>query len=375
MQKHLCFVIGNYNNGGGTERVLSEVANGLVEHDYKVTILSLGRGLSPRFSTDEQIYLRELNIARNARKKKEKQNFFASEIQYLIWKQRLRKNIYKKIYSTLQEIGPDVVIAVDIILYEYIEYSRRKLGFKAIAWEHFCLEGRNGVFLNWSRYLATRYADRVVVLSNSDLEAYQKKYPNARKLQCIYNPITYTPRYNADMENHVIVAAGRLVNEKGFDLLIDVWSQLGDQIGDWELRIYGEGVERKKLQTMIEERSLKNISLCGFSHNLRDDLAKASIFACSSRLEGWGLVLIEALSNGIPCVSFNCKVGPKEIIDDGVNGILVPSENTGIFAKKLLLLMRDDELRHRYSSNAHKDLYKFSKSEIVGQWKALIETI
>ena len=157
--------------------------------------------------------------------------------------------------------------------------------------------------------------------------------------------------------------------------MIESWSRIADKIPDWELRIFGDGELRNELQAQIDHYNLSNVKLCGFTKELDRELEKASIFALSSRFEGWGLVLIEAQAKGLPCISFNCKCGPSEIIDDGVNGLLVSPENTEEFAEKLLLLMQNEELRRSFSANAQKDLYRFDSEKVVGEWIALFDSL
>lgn len=121
-----------------------------------------------------------------------------------------------------------------------------------------------------------------------------------------------------DIKNKKIIAMGRLNNQKGFDLLIEAWSKLESDFKDWEVNIFGDGALKEQLQKQIDNKNLKKIFLRGYSKDVAKDMADASIFVLTSRYEGFGLVLLEAQALGLPCVSFDCKEGPSEIIDDGV---------------------------------------------------------
>lgn len=379
MQKRICFVIGNYNNGGGTERVLSIVANGLAQSPYEIMILSVGKGLEPTYKTDARIQLMELNVPTCCPVKLSGNFGFAGRIvrkvASMIWRIHSQTIATNKITDALRLWKPDVVVAVDLQLYHNIDVARRKQGFSAIAWEHFSLEGKHGLYLDYSRHLAIKYASRLVVLGNEDLKTYQKKYPKATNLQRIYNPLAFELTNNCQVENKVVLAAGRYAPQKGFDLLLEAWGKIADQVPDWELRIFGDGPDREKLQKIIDAQGIHNAKLCGFTNCLNMEMEKASIFALSSRYEGFGLVLLEAQSKGLPCISFSCPQGPVEIIDDGVNGLLVPTYNTEVFAEKLLMLMQDADMRQSFSEKSQKDLYRFEPSTVVAQWVELFDSI
>ena len=366
MSKKICFIVSNYNDGGGTERVLSQIANGLAYRGYNISIVSLGRGTKPHYFTHSEISLYELNAISIMKK---------SKIKYLINKFLLARKKSNKVYNVLLDIKPDIVVAVGIGFYRYIEKARKKLGIKTIAWEHFCLSAYNLPQINKSRKLAIKNANKVVVLSEGDLSAYQKKYPRATNLKRIYNPIAFDIKTSIDINSRVVVAAGRCVYEKGFDMLIEAWAKIADKISDWELRIFGDGIEREKLQRQIKDLKLDNVKLLGYAEKLEEEYKKASIFCLSSRYEGWGLVLVEAQAKGLPCISFDCKNGPREIIEDGVNGFLVKANDINQFAEKLLCLIQDKELRKSFSCNSQNQLHKFNTENILDEWVALIEEI
>lgn len=378
MPKKICFVIGNYNNGGGTERVTSQIASGLVEKEYEVSIVSLGKGLVPYFQTDDRIKLYEIDALQSSPFENKKARGFSRLMQqcfFRVWCMYRNSVICRKLKRSLKQIKADVVIAVDISCYRYIDRYRKALKFKTIGWEHFCLIARNGIGVNYSRYLATKHAARVIVLGNKDLEDYKNKYPKATNLQRIYNPIAFDLTNQTDMRNKVVIAAGRYTYQKGFDLLIEAWNKIADQISDWELRIFGEGEDRQKLETQIQSYNLSNIKLCGYANDLSKEMNQASIFAFSSRYEGWGLVLIEAQAKGLPCVSFACKQGPEEIIDDGVNGYLVPPNDIDNFANKLLSLMKNIDLRKSFSEKSQKDLNRFAIDIVINEWMNMLNSI
>ncbi len=370
--KKICFLIGNYNNGGGTERVTSQIANGLAERGFDISIVSIEKGLQPHFETDKRIKLYELD---RTEKFSSEADSLVKKLKYKRWCLKKISAIKKSFKKAIGEILPDLVIAVDIECYRIIDPFRKEFHYKTIGWEHFALLVRGGRGVNYSRKLAVRHASKLLVLSDSDLRDYKEKYPNAKNLMRMFNPLAFKPTRNSDMSNKVVIAAGRFAAEKNFDMLIEIWNKIADKCADWELRIYGDGKDKEKLQLLIDEYGLTNAKLMPYATRLDEEMDKASIYALSSKYEGFGLVLIEAQAKGLPCISFNCKHGPSEIITDGVNGFLIEPGDMDGFADKLLKLMTDYELRKSFSDNARKDLYRFDMDSVIEQWVEMLESI
>lgn len=163
-----------------------------------------------------------------------------------------------------------------------------------------------------------------------------------------------------------ILCVGRLDKQKGFDLMIKAWARIADKHKEWKVDIFGDGELKNTLNELIKNHRLKDrITIHPSTSHIYDEYMDSSIFAFSSRYEGFGLVLIEAMSCGIPCVSFDCPHGPSEIITHGKNGLLVPNGNIIEFANSLDWMMNNYEQRRSMSINARISSQKYHRDNIM----------
>jgi glycosyltransferase involved in cell wall biosynthesis len=226
------------------------------------------------------------------------------------------------------------------------------------------------------REIAREYPrlEALVVLTDDDARDYREALHGApTRVERIPNALPSLGGGLSSLESRVVVAAGRLTGQKGFDLLIRAWALVAPERPDWALRIFGDGHQREELEALIEELGLSDsVSLRGPTTAIGEEFAQASLFALSSRFEGFGMVLVEAMSKGLPVVSFDCPRGPAEIIDDGVDGVLVPNGDIEALAAAIVSLTGDPE---RMRSLAAAGLSKSRQYEIgpIGErWDALL---
>jgi glycosyltransferase involved in cell wall biosynthesis len=179
----------------------------------------------------------------------------------------------------------------------------------------------------------------------------------------------------ADLDAKRVLAAGRLTRQKGFDWLIPAWAQVEAKHPDWKLRVCGEGNWRERLEAQVAELGLKNIELPGSCPDMADQMSNASIFALSSRFEGFPLILCEAMSKGMAPVAFDCPTGPAEMIRDGENGLIVPLGDIDAFAAALLRMIEDDDLRHRCGPAALETGQNFKMDAIGPLWDELFQEL
>lgn len=352
----VCFLIADMSARGGTERVTSMIANGLVERSFEVEIISCRNEAQSFFILNKKIRIHALRAE-------------------CVKNSVLRKFMnFRKIWKLVNHEAYDVIIAVDVYIYLYLLPLQIMRKCKCIAWEHFNCHVSNMKLSHLARIIAVRFADQVVVLGKKDLKNYQDHFKGAKNVTYIYNPVAFEKTINKNIDQHRIIAAGRLTEQKGFDLLIDTWNMIEEKAkdSDWVLNIYGEGELKKQLENQIIAYGLKRVYLKGYAENIHTEYLNSSIFVLSSRYEGFGLVLIEALACGLPCISFDCKEGPCEIIADGINGYLVENGNTSQLADRLMDLMRNDQLRKQFSANTYQDLHRFELQKVLDRWEALL---
>ena len=167
---------------------------------------------------------------------------------------------------------------------------------------------------------------------------------------------------------------GRLEWQKGYDTLVEIWKLVSFKHPDWELVIFGSGTLETEINSLIKDAKLKNITIHPFTPDISREYAHSSIFALSSRFEGFPLVLLEAIQHCLPCVVFDCPFGPRDVIDDGKCGYVIDN-NIQQFAEKLSALIENNELRKRFSDAARKKAEMYNIDAIMLIWKNLFESL
>ena len=165
-------------------------------------------------------------------------------------------------------------------------------------------------------------------------------------------------------------------NRKGFDIQIKLWKEVVEKHPTWILDIYGDGKERDSLQQLVESLNLNmNVKLHGNSNNMQHHYLNASIFLFTSKAEGLPMVLIEALSYGIPCVSYDCPTGPSDIITNNSDGFVVDQHNFQVLKEKLLILIENEELRIKMGKSARKHAERYTPTKVAKQWVSFFKKV
>lgn len=215
--------------------------------------------------------------------------------------------------------------------------------------------------------------DAIITLTEND----KKEWKDFSNVQIIPNLLTcYPETILQDKRYKRVISAGRLQWQKGYDLLIESWREVHKRFPDWHLAIFGDGPDRGLLQTMIEQYGLSEVvHLYMPTDTIYAEYTKSDFYVMSSRWEGFGLVLIEAMSCGIPCISFDCPHGPSDIIDNGNDGFLVENGNINLLAEKINYLIDREDIRTEMGKQARKNVKRFKIENIAGQWEALFNQL
>jgi len=252
----------------------------------------------------------------------------------------------------------------------------RPPGLRTVGQEHMNFESH---LPTMSAGIRRRYRrlDALAVLTAEDERDYAALLDGApTRVVQIPNAAQPMPGGTADPGARAVIAAGRLNTQKGFDLLIDAWAVVAPQAPGWDLRIFGSGSEHAALQERIERHGLGgSAALRGRTRALGEELAQASIFALSSRFEGFGMVIVEAMSKGLAVVSFDCPRGPAEIIAHDRDGLLVPNGDVPALAEALLALIGDEPRRRRLGAAALETAGRYEPAAIGRRWEALLATL
>ena len=273
----------------------------------------------------------------------------------------------------------DVLIDIDGILDLYSIPALRGAKCKLISWEQFnYYYNPDGPYRKITRKWAAKKADAIVVLTDEDKQNYKKEVRIKGKIIRIYNPMESFEDNNVgyNLDSKLIISAGRLTAQKGFDMLVDVADIVLKRNPDWKWIVCGEGEERKALEEKIKKCGLEQkLILQGNVNNIEDYYWKSAMFVLTSRAEGFGLVLTEAKKEGLPCVSFRCPAGPSEIILDDINGYLLDCFDIEQMAEKINQLIENQDIRKKFSDNSMVGTEKFNIDKISEQWVELIEQI
>lgn len=360
---------------GGIGRVLTERVNYFVEkYNYDIYIIILNQNNNKfYYHLNNKVKIINLNINFDLKA----QNTLLNMI-YRIYKNKIYKNKVKKL---IQKYQPDFLISMGELDTFFIPSLKDK-HLKIIREYHFnkghrlfkknsnlIIKAKNFFMTKYEEYILKKY-DKIVILTNEDKKDWNKNY----NVSVIHNPLTFNFQKVSKLENKKIISVGRLEEQKGYDILIDVWNIVSKKYPNWILEIYGDGSEKEKLQNKINRFGLeKSFLLKGAVKNIQEKYLESSIYVMSSRYEGFGMVLIEAMACGLPVISFDCKCGPKDIISNNEDGFLIENGNIKEMAKKLEELISDKLKRELFGKNAKKNVQRFSQDKIMRQWKNLFE--
>ena len=350
---------------GGAQRVMALMANHWAAQGHDVTLVSLCPQSQDRFELHHLVKRVPLNLMSVSA------HFGQALSQNAVRVMRLR--------DELRRLQPDVVISFMDTTNVLTILASRGLGFPVIISER--VDPRRhaiGVAWNTLRSLLYRRADALVVQS-PDLRSWAKEVAGDARVDIIPNPIK--PMFNGSAKDarrlgggRTVVAMGRLVRQKGFDLLIEAFARCAVQHPEWSLVILGEGEERSNLESLIAAKYLQDrVRLAGQVPYPGQILGQADLFVLSSRFEGFPNALMEAMACKLAVISTDCPSGPRDIVRDGVDGLLIPPDDINALANSMDRLMADSAERQRLGACAMEVIERFSIEKVMSMWDELVD--
>lgn len=365
-------------NPGGMERVLLNKVTYLSQlPGWEVSVVTTDQHQRPPFYPfPEKVRMTDLDIN------------YSDDNDKGAWKKIFgylckRKEHKRKLTALLQKEKPDIVVSLYPSESSFIPDI--KDGSKKVLELHFCKffrlqYGRKGL-LGWIDKVRTRQDeqivrrfDKFVVLTHED-RGYWGNLPN---MEVIPNAAMHVSKNYSDVTNKRVIAVGRLDYQKGFDRLIEAWEliQRTGEWADWRLDIFGQGEWQEMLQQMIDEKGLQDtVRINKPTKQIGEEYVKSSLLVMSSHYEGFPMVMIESMACGLPVVSFDYKCGPKDIIQHGINGLLVPEGDIKALANAMMEVMTDETYRRMLSRNARKVVDTYSEEAVMARWIRLFTSI
>ncbi|MDO6759564.1 glycosyltransferase family 4 protein [Tamlana sp. 2_MG-2023] len=362
----LLYIVNQLNGTTGQERIIAIKTDYFIkEYNYDIVVIALEEeGDKPFFNVNSAI--KKYNLSKG-------KDVLIGGVSKM-----------KQVNKILEDEIPDVVVVVvDNISGLYMPNFLSKK-FKYVYERH---NSKSVNYTQNSNSIPTQFInkvkkalldqggrgyDKVVLLSDDHIEEW--KY--LKNIEIISNPLIFYPESYASLENKRVLAVGRHTHQKGFDFLIKSWSEVVKTHKDWTLDIYGKKDEYSKYINMAEDYGVSEY--INFHEPVSDIMSvylESSIYALSSRFEGFPLVLIETMACGVPAVAFNCPCGVKELITDGEDGYLVEINDIQNFSQSLIKLIENPTTRKNMGAAARKNILRLSPESIFPKWKKLFEEL
>lgn len=346
---------------GGAERVIIGLANHWAARGWAVTLMTFEPpGTRPYYPVDPRVTLRQLDLVASTRRLR-------------AIRQSLRRIFVLR--KAIRAIGPDVVISFLAKINITTVLATRGLDLGVIVSERNNPD-RQAVspIWRWLRHRLYGIADRLVTPSQGVMMSLPASVRARGRV--IPNPVDLPEPRTRGAGGHTLVAAGRLENQKGFDLLLQAFAQVANDHPEWRLVIWGEGTGRGELEALRDSLGLADrVSLPGLTERPGQWVEDADLFVLSSRFESFGNVVTEAMAAGLPMVVADCPWGPGEIVQHGVDGWLVPPEDVAALALGLDKLMADGQLRQQLAAAALHNVQRFGRESVMAMWDDLVGNV
>ena len=359
----ILYIAPDITDSGGISRVISLKANYFVTNlDYEVSILSVNDSY-PNCFYDFNPAIKWFTI------KKSKKTY------------HFLRNYIRLIKLTISNEKPDVIVICDAVFWLFIPLfvkteipvvfeTHFSFFFKKEELHSLSSKLRHKLILIWKKKTLNKFSSSVFETLQGSAEW------NLNNSEVIPNPLPFLEKNKAALVNKKAMAVCMNPYVKGLDRLLLIWSKIIDKHSDWELNIYGHwetNLEFKKMATTLKISN--NVNFLSPTPDIQSAYNKSSVFLMTSRTEAFGMVLIEAMASGVPCIAYDCPSGPKSIIKEGINGFLIEDGNSDSYVQKLELLIEDENLRQQMSTNSQESVKKFEIDSIMNEWDKLFKDL
>lgn len=358
---------------GGLERVLIEKANWLVEHgDCEVCLLTVNQGSHPiPYPLHPNVLYDDLDIR------------FYQQYQFPFWQRffmsrQLRHLFRERLANKIQKLMPDLIICARL---DYVRDILKVKGAIPVIFESHssrlaCRFEDKGLLRRlhvWYLQLAVRKVQMVVSLTNGDADEWRKLTPHV----CVIPNVVHLNKSGSfsNCTTRSVIYVGRFCKQKDIRSLLHIWKLVYERHPDWRLHIYGGyGEEQETIFADIKQINA-NILVHEPTSDIIERYKENSVLLLTSRYEPFGLILPEAMSCGLPVVAFDCPYGPKDIVDDGVDGFLVSDRDIEKFVDRVCLLIENCSLREKMGQNGVRSSQRYAEKQIMPLWIQLFEQI
>lgn len=371
----IVYTISGTYNSGGMERVLANKANYLVNQGFNVTIVTTDQqGRTPYFRLHPNIAQIDLGINYTDNNDR---GLLGKLVSYPLKQLKHRKALN----DTLEQMKVDIAVSMfdhdADLLWKIQDGSKKVLEIHFSRYKRLQY-GRKGlwkwvdIWRNRKDLEIAKHYEKFVVLTEED-KGYWGGLPN---IEVIPNAHSFETDTVSTLDQKHVIAVGRYDYQKGFDELIDIWSKVSPLFPDWKLDVFGKGPLKGDLLLQISKLGLGHVvALRGPVSNIQEKYLNSSILAMTSRYEGLPMALLEAQVCGLPMIAYACKCGPRDIIEDGINGFLIGEGEQDVFANRLKTLMGDYSLRIAMGKASREISVRFSEEVVMAKWLRLFGSL
>ena len=364
---------------GGVERVLTKKVNYFAEQfGYDITIvLTDGKDKPLAYPLSDKVKVVNLDV-----------NFeelwtcsFFKKIFVYLKKQRIYK---RRLTELLMQLRPDITDSLlrrEINFITAIKDGSKKIGELHVNRANYRNFEANEA--NWLKNLFARFwmkslighlrrLDRFVVLTREDRAAWAE----LSNVVAIHNPVSFDDVPQSPLTQKRVIAVGRYAYQKGFDMLLQAWRLVEHRCPEWRLDVFGDG-ERAPYEQLIDQLGIdrSRCQLNAPTPHIQQEYMNSSAFVVSSRFEGLSMAMLEAVACGLPMVSFACPCGPRDVVTDGVDGLLVENGRTDLLAEKLIYLLEHPDERRRMGEAARQNAARFRMENLAEEWQRLFDSL